>query len=251
MQNKEYMVGKAWELNMSDRDNFSNMEESILLVDDNPTNLQILLDALGSNGYKLLIAKSGEEALKIISASRPVLMLLDVMMPGIDGYEVCSIIKKNEQMKNIPVIILSALNDPKDKVRGFQVGAVDYISKPFHLEEVIIRVETQLKIHRLERELSAKNKTLEADKTRILESIEEGILGLDSLGQIVFLNTAASYMLGWSVKKVVGKEFVACMQSCIQSEKEITHSRTHLQPLQDTLHYGVSRRETDSFFLAF
>ena len=134
--------------------------EPILLVDDNPTNLQVLYKTLQGRGYKLLIAKSGEDALGIARKAKPILILLDIMMPGIDGYETCRRLKADPDM-NAAVIFMSALNETHDKVKGLDLGAVDYISKPFQAEEVIARVNTHLTIERLNRELLKKNASLE------------------------------------------------------------------------------------------
>jgi sigma-B regulation protein RsbU (phosphoserine phosphatase) len=135
--------------------------ESILLVDDNPTNLQVLYQTLEVTGCKLLVAKDGETALGIAEKALPDLILLDIMMPGIDGFEVCTRLKKDPSTEGIPVIFLSALTDTKDKVRGLQLGAVDYVSKPFQPDEVIARVNTHLTIHRLKREVEQKKDALE------------------------------------------------------------------------------------------
>jgi len=117
--------------------------ESILLVRDNPTNLQMLFQLLEKSvGCKLLVAKNGEAALNIVKKTRPDLILLDIMMPGIDGFEVCRRLKADPATHRIPVIFLSALDETADKVKGLQLGAVDYVSKPFQAEEVIARVNT-------------------------------------------------------------------------------------------------------------
>jgi sigma-B regulation protein RsbU (phosphoserine phosphatase) len=144
----------------------------LLLVDDNPTNLQVLYQTLYGRGYKLLVAKSGEDALAIAAKVEPALMLLDIMMPGIDGFEVCRRLKADPKTHGIAVIFLSALDDSKDKVKGLDVGAVDYISKPFNAEEVIARVETHLKIQRLERSLSRRNQALEAANQKMKADLE-------------------------------------------------------------------------------
>ncbi|MEJ2285795.1 MAG: response regulator [Desulfobacterales bacterium] len=135
--------------------------ESILLVDDNPTNLQVLFQTLEGVGCKLLIAKNGEMALSIAGKALPDLILLDIMMPDIDGYEVCRRLKNNPATSDIPVIFLSALVDTGDKVKGLQLGAVDYITKPFQPDEVIARVNTHLTIHRLKREVESQKDQLE------------------------------------------------------------------------------------------
>jgi sigma-B regulation protein RsbU (phosphoserine phosphatase) len=135
--------------------------ESILLVDDNPTNLQVLYQTLEGRGSKLLVAKNGEMALTIARKAHPHLILLDIMMPGIDGYEVCHQLKADPATAKIPVIFLSALVDTEDKVKGLQLGAVDYIGKPFQPEEVNARVDTHLTIHQLQREVQSQRDQLE------------------------------------------------------------------------------------------
>ena len=142
-------------------DNNHSATESILLVDDNPTNLQVLFQTLEGVGCKLLIAKNGEMALSIAGKALPDLILLDIMMPDIDGYEVCRQLKNNPATSSIPVIFLSALGDTEDKVKGLQLGAVDYVTKPFQPDEVIARVNTHLTIHRLKREVESQKDQLE------------------------------------------------------------------------------------------
>ncbi len=135
--------------------------QRILLVDDNPTNLQVLFQTLEGQGYKLLIAKSGKDALKIARKAQPHLVLLDIMMPGMDGYETCRKLKEDPDTRESAVIFLSALDDTKDKVRGLEQGAVDFITKPFQGEEVLARVDTHLTIQRLKAGLQARNDALE------------------------------------------------------------------------------------------
>jgi eukaryotic-like serine/threonine-protein kinase len=121
----------------------------ILLVDDDATNLDVLRATLAGPSYRLFVARSGEDALKVARRAGPLIVLLDVVMPGIDGYETCRRLKDDPATRDAAVIFLSALNDPKDKVRGFEAGAVDFITKPFQAEEVIARVNTHLAIQRL------------------------------------------------------------------------------------------------------
>jgi two-component system sensor kinase FixL len=179
--------------------------DQILLVDDNPINLQILYKTLQGCGYKLLIAKNGEAALDIARAAKPSLVLLDVMMPGLDGFEVCQRLKADVQTANITVIFLSALGDSQAKVRGFALGGVDYIAKPFQSDEVVARVRTHIKIHRLESELARRNSELEEENQQILNAIDEGIIGLDRDGRVTVLNPAASSITGWSAGDVIGE----------------------------------------------
>src|SRR4051794_31282558 len=119
----------------------------ILIVDDTPANLNVLSAILGKRGYRVRPAINGTLALKAAQKAAPDLILLDVQMPGLDGYEVCRQLKADPQTRAIPVIFISALDDVLDKVEAFQVGGVDYISKPFQIEEVLARVENQLALH--------------------------------------------------------------------------------------------------------
>jgi C4-dicarboxylate-specific signal transduction histidine kinase len=152
---------------------FIEAREQILLVDDNPQNLKILYETLDGKGYRLLLANNGEKALSIAESAKPDLILLDIMMPGMDGYEVCETLKLTEGLKDIPVVFLSALNDVESKVKGFEKGGVDYIAKPFQPREVMSRVATQIKLRRLEQELKEKNKELSADNIEMRQRLEE------------------------------------------------------------------------------
>ncbi len=156
-------------------ENNSTTTESILLVDDNPTNLQVLFQTLDGVGCKLLIAKNGEMAISIAGKALPDLILLDIMMPDIDGYEVCRQLKSNAATSDIPVIFLSALGDTEDKVKGLQLGAVDYITKPFQPDEVIARVNTHLTIHRLKREVESQKDQLEHE-LEVVSAVQRKLL---------------------------------------------------------------------------
>ncbi|MDP0589736.1 MAG: response regulator [Candidatus Endonucleobacter bathymodioli] len=217
----------------------------ILLVDDNPLTLQILLQALSSHGYKVLITNNGESALKIVAQEKPALILLDIMMQGIDGYEVCRRLKANTDTENITVIFLSALNAPEDKVRGLELGAVDYISKPFQTAEVIARVKMQLKIRKLELDLSDRNKQLEQDKTFLLESMREGIFGLNNRGGILFINHAAMMMTGWSSELLKGGSLIDLLFEKNQEEKD---GQLQSNPIQITLNNGNSTTVKEAVF---
>lgn len=134
---------------------------SILIVDDTEDNLEILGDILTFNGHKVQAARSGEEALKRVQESRPDLILLDILMPGMDGFEVCTRLKASESTKDIPVIFVSSMADIDSKVKGFKVGAIDYINKPFQFAEILARVNTQVTMLRLHRHLEMQNAELE------------------------------------------------------------------------------------------
>lgn len=133
----------------------------IMVVDDNPANLRLLADMLVQQGYKVRSFPLGRLALAGAMKRAPDLILLDINMPEMNGYEVCKCLKSTEELSAIPVIFLSALNETQDKIKAFQSGAVDYISKPFQFEEVHARVETHLKLHGLERALRLQNERLE------------------------------------------------------------------------------------------
>jgi len=133
----------------------------ILAVDDTPENLGVLFDYLDQFGFTVLLVQNGVNALKQAEESLPDLILLDIMMPDLNGFEVCERLKANEITKDIPVIFMTALSDTVDKVRGFAVGGVDYITKPLQHEEVVERVRTHTTIRRLQRELLEKNTILQ------------------------------------------------------------------------------------------
>ncbi|MGK7905229.1 MAG: response regulator [Hormoscilla sp.] len=129
----------------------------ILIVDDIPANLSVLSDALTNAGYKVAVATNGDRALKMVKYNPPALILLDVMMPGIDGFETCQRLKENPATQEIPVIFMTALSDTVDKVKGLNLGAVDYITKPFQQEEVLARIRVHLKLRNLTETLAAQN----------------------------------------------------------------------------------------------
>ncbi|SHO47957.1 response regulator [Desulfopila aestuarii] len=129
---------------------FEDLESArILVVDDNTANIDVMLAFLEAEGYDLSIATNGETAIKIARHSRPDLILLDVMMPGMNGFETCRELKADERTREIPVIFVTAKKEVEDIVSGFQSGGVDYISKPFRQEEVLSRVSTHLRLRRL------------------------------------------------------------------------------------------------------
>ena len=129
------------------------MSETILIVDDTPANLGVLVETLGAAGYDLMVAEDGEEALAQTAQTQPDLILLDVMMPGIDGFETCRRLKERASTRDIPVLFMTALSETSDKVKAFAAGGVDYITKPLEHEEALARVRTHLSLRRLRREL--------------------------------------------------------------------------------------------------
>lgn len=136
----------------------NTQQDTILIVDDIPTNIKVLLDFLHYSNFSVSVAKNGESALKKAQEELPKLILLDVMMPGIDGFETCRRLKANSKTKDIPVIFMTALSDVVDKVKGLQVGAVDYITKPFQHEEVLARINVHLELRKTQLKLVQQEK---------------------------------------------------------------------------------------------
>ncbi|NET38736.1 MAG: response regulator, partial [Cyanothece sp. SIO1E1] len=141
-----------------------SLEKSILLiVDDSPTNLRLLFEYLDEAGFEVLVACDGESAITQIQYQIPDLVLLDVMMPGIDGFVTCERLKANPATRDIPVIFMTALTETVDKVKGLTLGAVDYIAKPLQQEELLARVKTHLKLRNLAKQLDAQNARLKQE----------------------------------------------------------------------------------------
>ncbi len=157
-------------------------QNDIMVVDDNPANLKLLEDMLLQQAHEVRSFPLGRLALAAALKCPPDLILLDINMPEMNGYEVCERLKSSEALSHIPVIFLSALNETRDKVKAFQSGAVDYISKPFQFEEVHARVETHLKLHDLQRALKLQNERLEhavAERTHELAEANDRLTILD------------------------------------------------------------------------
>ena len=158
---------------------------SILIVDDKPENLHLLSDILLAENYAVRQAISGNMALKSINFELPNLILLDVNMPEMDGFELCFRLKKSERTKNVPIIFLSAQDDVVSKLKAFDVGGADYITKPFRFQEVLIRVYRQLAVHQKEQELNdchEKIAELETLTNILADKLEQARLLLEKAG---------------------------------------------------------------------
>jgi two-component system sensor histidine kinase/response regulator len=129
------------------------MSDTILIVDDTPANLGVLVETLGGAGYQLMVAEDGEEALAQTIQIQPDLILLDVMMPGLDGFETCRRLKARAETRDLPILFMTALSEPAEKVKAFAAGGVDYITKPIEHEEALARVRTHLALRRLHRQV--------------------------------------------------------------------------------------------------
>ena len=179
----------------------SQLTPVVLMVDDTPANLGVLYELLSEAGYDVLVAEDGESALERAAYARPDLILLDVMMPGIDGFETCRCLKEQPDTRDIPVIFMSALSDTVDKVKGLRLGAVDYVTKPFQHEEVLARVHTHLTVQRLKRELAER----EARLTAIVTSAMDAIVTFSADGRITLFNPAAEAVFGRAAAEVLGQ----------------------------------------------
>lgn len=209
---------------VADMGDVSAQVQTILVVDDNPVNLGVVGEHLEDNNYNVTVAQDGLEGLKRAEFGQPDLILLDVMMPGIDGFETCRRLKANPLTAEIPVIFMTALTDVADKIAAFQAGGVDYISKPFQTEELLARVRTHLSLRDAQKTLAAKNAKLEQEMAarqvaevslqrtevsyrRLFETAPDGLMLVDALtGQVFDANPAALNMLTDDPADVLGKK---------------------------------------------
>ncbi len=164
------------------------LKATIMIVDDTPENLNLLKNMLTSKGYRVMAFPDGEMALKAASKNPPDLILLDIMMPGMNGFEVASRLKSDDALKDIPILFISALTEIEDKVKAFSAGGVDYISKPFQFEEVYARVKTHLQLRSLQLELQKHNLYLEELVKQKVKEIADA-----QLATIVAITKLAEY----------------------------------------------------------
>ncbi|MBA5608112.1 diguanylate cyclase [Duganella sp. FT3S] len=189
-------------------------DAAILIVDDAPDNLGTLRKMMVQQGYQTFVATSGERALQIARRVHPDLILLDVVMPGMDGFETCRQLKSHAATQRIPVIFMSARTETEDVVAGFDIGAVDYIGKPLRMAEVCARVRTQLQIRS-----NSENQEEQAERLRtIVNNMAEGLLIIESDGRIQFTNPACDKYLGYQENELAGRSITELLNPMVAQE---------------------------------
>lgn len=240
-------------------------KQSILAVDDTPENLQVLKGILVPQ-YSILAAISGEAALKILDKTRPDLILLDIMMSGMDGYELCRILKSRVDTADIPVIFVSAMSEVKDERQGFEVGAVDYITKPVNAELVRARVKTHLMLADQNRtfKLMVEERTFELEQTQraaIKMLAEAGHYNDSDTGvhiwRMASYSSALAQALGWTVERSAMLEFSAAMHdtgkigipdSILKAPRKLNEDEWEIMKTHSEIGYRILRESDTPIF---
>ena len=199
---------------------------SVLVIDDTQANRQLVVEALGRQGYRVLVAQDGEEGIERAQLVQPDLILLDVRMPGIDGFETCRRLKARPEVREIPVMFMTALSESADKVNGFAAGGVDYVTKPLQIDELLARVATHVKLHRLQKQLEAQNAELRGYRDNLeqqvaarteevrlmshaLNRVQEAAYLFDQDGRIIYVNDEACRSLGYDAAELLTMNILA------------------------------------------
>lgn len=180
---------------------FTFNKATILIVDDNQNNLKVLCDAISDSGWEILVANDGESAIEQAEYAHPDLILLDVMMPGIDGFDTCARLKSNSLTREIPIIFMTALSDTIDKVKGLSIGGVDYVTKPFHTEEVLARINVHLQLRSLNKQLEEQKLDLEKRVTARTNELSQALHELQQ-SQLQLVQSEKMSTLGQLVASV-------------------------------------------------
>jgi len=219
---------------------------SILVVDDHPANLSLLMQILTGRSYKVRVAPNGNIALRSIELMLPDLILLDINMPDMDGYTLCQYLKKDPRTKDIPIIFVSALGEPLDKVKGFTLGAVDYITKPFERVEVLARIEHHLRWQESKTQLKLQNNQLQLllSTAQAINEAED----IDSALKLVLEQVCQS--LGWDMGDTwipePEKDYLACSQGSYVRDSSLTNFYEYERTLQITSGMGLVGRVWNS-----
>jgi PAS domain S-box-containing protein len=210
----------------------------VLVVDDTHANVDILVRILETEGYQVTFANNGQQALDIIPQVMPDLILLDVMMPEIDGFEVCKKLKTMPIVSEIPIIFITAKRSPQDLNQGFLVGGVDYITKPVNSLELKARVKTHLKLRQTTQQLSAEKNALYVEKERLkvtLISIGDGVIVTDVEGKVTLINPITETLTGYSQQEANGKP--------IESIFKLVHEKTKV-PYEHPIYQVLRSQKT-------
>ncbi len=167
----------------------------ILIVDDTPANLSLLLDALTEAGYEILVAESGRSALALLDHTTPDLVLLDLIMPGMDGIATCLRLKERPECRDVPVLFMTAIDEPEQKIRAFEAGAFDYITKPAYPPEVLARVAAHLQIRALQKSLADELALRIEAENQLSQSLDRAVVLADPAGRIIFSSRLAENLL--------------------------------------------------------
>lgn len=210
-------------------------KSNILIVDDTPANIAVLLEYLDRQGFTVLVSRDGEGALEQARFAQPDIILLDVLMPGLDGYETCRRLKADAETREIPVIFMTALSETIDKVRGFRAGAVDYITKPFQHEEVLARVTTHLTLRRLQQALVETNEQLEqrvAERTAQLEQALEQVQHLKNRLQAENVYLREEIKLNHNFEEIIGRG--TALKKVLHNVEQVASTSTTVLILGET-----------------
>lgn len=228
-----------------------NFKPLILIVDDGPANIRMLEILLSAENYKTVSATNGTQALEIVREITPDLILLDVMMPGMDGFETCKKLREEESMQNIPIIFLSAKTDADDIVQGFKLGAIDYITKPFNRIELLARVKTHVELKRSREDLNRSYMDLKNSQEKIIElERRNSILAMvatanHEINQPLTVLSGSLYLLEESLSKInlssTQLEYIKKMQESIRKINEILAKFREAQTLRFERYAGSSQ----------
>lgn len=169
--------------------------QRVLVVDDTPANLSLLLDALTDAGHEILVAESGRSALALLEHTTPDLILLDLIMPGMDGVATCRRILQRPECRNLPILFMTAIDEPEQKLRAFEAGALDYITKPVYPPEVLARVAAHLQIRTLQRSLREELELRVEAENQLSRSLDRAVVLVDAAGHIIFSTHLAQNLL--------------------------------------------------------